>query len=173
MYTDMKQMQPEDLIGNFVYESCLAGIWNIPFNFIYVWADYIDLGISYNDICAFAFSCNFKVMDINDEATIVIPEGRGEFSNLEYLKRKYIVGIPHTVNKQIQQSISEQISKRSTHFFEQIPTTGADNSDSDLCRWTKREGSCNYTASCGEDLVPLMRGYNFCPYCGRKLKIQS
>ena len=171
MYTDMKQMQPEDLIGNFVYESCLAGIWNVPFESIYVWEINNDLGISYNDILDFASSCNFKIAALNGEEVIAIPKWHGEFSNLEYLKRKYRIGMQTTSCKQIQQSMSQYLAGRQTSIFGNVSSAHKEDKDDSVCKWIKHLN--NYTASCGEDLIPLMRGFRFCPYCGRKLEVQN
>lgn len=45
------------------------------------------------------------------------------------------------------------------------------NNDEDVCEWTRRIN--NFTTSCGEDFVPLMRGYQFCPYCGKRMKVRT
>lgn len=168
MYTNMKQMQPEDLIGNFVYEYCLADVWNVPFKSIYAWESENDLGISYNDILDFASSCNFKIVTLNGEEVIAIPEGHGEFSNLEYLKRKYRIGMQTTICGQIKHSMSQYLAETQTNVFIKTPPKDKDNS---VCIWTKR--TSNYNTFCGENMVPLMRGFKFCPYCGRKLEIHS
>lgn len=39
----------------------------------------------------------------------------------------------------------------------------------DCCEWEPHRN--NYVTSCEEDFVPMMRGYKYCPYCGKKIKI--
>ena len=39
-----------------------------------------------------------------------------------------------------------------------------------ICIWTKN--GYNYTTSCDGGVAPLMRGYNYCPYCGKRLEIK-
>lgn len=39
----------------------------------------------------------------------------------------------------------------------------------DACEWEPHRN--NYVTSCEEDFVPMMRGYKYCPYCGKKIKI--
>ena len=39
----------------------------------------------------------------------------------------------------------------------------------DVCEWEPHRN--NYVTSCEEDFVPMMRGYKYCPYCGKKIKI--
>ena len=39
----------------------------------------------------------------------------------------------------------------------------------DVCEWEPHRN--NYVTSCEEDFVPMMRGYKYCPYCGKKIKV--
>lgn len=39
----------------------------------------------------------------------------------------------------------------------------------DCCEWEPHGN--NYVTSCGEDFVPMMRGYKYCPYCSKKIKV--
>ena len=39
----------------------------------------------------------------------------------------------------------------------------------DCCEWEPHRN--NYVTSCEEDFVPMMRGYKYCPYCGKKIKV--
>ena len=39
----------------------------------------------------------------------------------------------------------------------------------DCCEWQPHRN--NYVTSCEEDFVPMMRGYKYCPYCGKKIKV--
>ena len=39
----------------------------------------------------------------------------------------------------------------------------------DCCEWEPHRN--NHVTSCEEDFVPMMRGYKYCPYCGKKIKI--
>ena len=39
----------------------------------------------------------------------------------------------------------------------------------DFCEWEPHRN--NYVTSCEEDFVPMMRGYKYCPYCGKKIKV--
>ena len=39
----------------------------------------------------------------------------------------------------------------------------------DCCEWEPHRN--NYVTSCEEDFVPMMRGYKYCPYCGKKIKM--
>ena len=38
------------------------------------------------------------------------------------------------------------------------------------CEWRKYEGSCLFETSCG-NVSGMYRGFNFCPFCGKKIKI--
>lgn len=39
----------------------------------------------------------------------------------------------------------------------------------DVCEWEPHRN--NYVTSCEEYFVPMMRGYKYCPYCGKKIKV--
>ena len=41
----------------------------------------------------------------------------------------------------------------------------------DCCEWSPHIN--NYVTSCEEDFVPMMRGYKYCPYCGKKIKVME
>ena len=39
-----------------------------------------------------------------------------------------------------------------------------------MCEWRKFNGnSCSFETSCG-NISGMYRGFNFCPYCGKKIK---
>lgn len=175
MYNDMKQLTCDFLIGNYVYECCLLGEWDIFLKSIYNWSRENELGIFDTDIDEFVDYYNFKIIDVKGDKAIHIPRGDGRYynSDVERLRCIYREGLPTDIVRQIQQSMAASIPAKQTSIFAERTLADADNADMDLCKWTKHIGSRNYTASCGEDLVPLMRGYNFCPYCGRKLKASS
>ena len=41
----------------------------------------------------------------------------------------------------------------------------------DMCEWRKFNGnSCLFETSCG-NISGMYRGFNFCPYCGKKIKV--
>ena len=41
----------------------------------------------------------------------------------------------------------------------------------DVCEWRKFKGNvCLFETSCG-NVSGMYRGFNFCPYCGKKIKI--
>ena len=111
MSSILHQLADDCLIGNLVYELCSANIWIIPFSSIYKWSDKNNLNIAVSNIQYFADSCNFKIIVVDNEYAIDIPKGAGDFDTLEYLRRKYRIGLPKDIVEQLRQSISEQISK--------------------------------------------------------------
>ena len=41
----------------------------------------------------------------------------------------------------------------------------------DVCEWRKFKGnSCSFETSCG-NISGMYRGFDFCPYCGKKIKV--
>ena len=47
--------------------------------------------------------------------------------------------------------------------------TGGYYGADDCCEWEPHRN--NYVTSCEEDFVPMMLGYKYCPYCGKKIKV--
>lgn len=41
---------------------------------------------------------------------------------------------------------------------------------SNECEWKKYEGSCLFKTNCG-NMSGIYRGYAFCPFCGKKIKM--
>lgn len=168
----MKLVRNDCLIGNFVYELCSVGIWTIQFYDCYKWSDRNDLDIYYPDIEDFGYCCNFKIIATSTgDAIEVPPVGVGNFSSLEYLHNKYRVGLSKDIIEQIHQSVSDYLAGTQTSVFVNQSPACEEDKDNSICKWVRRMDSHSYTASCGEDYVPLMRGFRFCPYCGRKLEV--
>ena len=51
----------------------------------------------------------------------------------------------------------------------QMAINALENVSDDCCEWEPHRN--NYVTSCEEDFVPMMRGYKYCPYCGKKIKV--
>ena len=48
-----------------------------------------------------------------------------------------------------------------------------DDISDDMCEWRKFNGnSCLFKTSCG-NISGMYRGFNFCPYCGKKIKVME
>ena len=45
------------------------------------------------------------------------------------------------------------------------------NDDDEICTWKKMNHS--YRTGCDGGVASLMRGYNYCPYCGKRLKLEQ
>ena len=57
------------------------------------------------------------------------------------------------------------------NFDKAIEIVKQDDISDDMCEWRKFNGSsCLFETSCG-NVSGMYRGFNFCPYCGKKIKI--
>ena len=77
--------------------------------------------------------------------------------------------------------IVDELEKREEHYVEMldwqcqsaicdaIEIVKHGGVSDDCCEWESHRN--NYVTSCEEDFVPMMRGYKYCPYCGKKIKV--
>ena len=57
------------------------------------------------------------------------------------------------------------------NFDKAIEIVKQDDISDDMCEWRKFNGnSCLFKTSCG-NISGMYRGFNFCPYCGKKIKV--
>lgn len=57
------------------------------------------------------------------------------------------------------------------NFDKAIKIVKQDDISDDMCEWRKFNGnSCLFETSCG-NVSGMYRGFNFCPYCGKKIKV--
>ena len=57
------------------------------------------------------------------------------------------------------------------NFDKAIKIVKQDDISNDTCEWRKFNGnSCLFETSCG-NISGMYRGFNFCPYCGKKIKV--
>lgn len=55
------------------------------------------------------------------------------------------------------------------NFDKAIKIVKQDDISDDMCEWKKLNGnSCLFETSCG-NVSGMYRGFNFCPYCGKKI----
>ena len=59
------------------------------------------------------------------------------------------------------------------NFDKAIKIVKQDGISDDVCEWRKFNGnSCLFKTSCG-NISGMYRGFNFCPYCGKKIKVME
>lgn len=59
------------------------------------------------------------------------------------------------------------------NFDKAIEIVKQDDISDDMCEWRKFNGnSCLFETSCG-NVSGMYRGFNFCPYCGNKIKMME
>ena len=56
------------------------------------------------------------------------------------------------------------------NFDKAIKIVKQDDISDDMCEWRKfKDNGCLFETSCG-NISGMYRGFNFCPYCGKKIK---
>ena len=56
-------------------------------------------------------------------------------------------------------------------LIEIVKQGGVSDASDNVCEWRKIKGnSCLFETSCG-NVSGMYRGFNFCPYCGKKIKV--
>ena len=57
------------------------------------------------------------------------------------------------------------------NFDKAIEIIKQDDISDDMCEWRKfNDSNCLFETSCG-NISGMYRGFNFCPYCGKKIKV--
>ena len=57
------------------------------------------------------------------------------------------------------------------NFDKAIKIVKQDDISDDMCEWRKfKDSNCLFETSCG-NISGMYRGFNFCPYCGKKIKV--
>ena len=57
------------------------------------------------------------------------------------------------------------------NFDKAIEIIKQDDISDNMCEWRKLNGNgCLFETSCG-NVSGMYRGFNFCPYCGKKIKV--
>ena len=73
--------------------------------------------------------------------------------------------------KQAIQNGTIKIEVGNSKLFEIVNQGGV--SDDDVCEYRKIKGnSCLFETSCG-NVSGMYRGFNFCPYCGKRIKVME
>ena len=72
--------------------------------------------------------------------------------------------------KQAIQNGTIKIEVGNSKLFEIVKQTGVSD---DVCEWRKIKGnSCLFETNCG-NISGMYRGFNFCPYCGKRIKVME
>ena len=65
----------------------------------------------------------------------------------------------------LRRNLQDQNKEQYSYMDEEV------SDDVDVCEWKKLNGnSCLFETSCG-NVSGMYRGFNFCPYCGKKIKV--